>query len=296
MMNHTIKSFALLALIAFTPLFAAATQPGRVLKCISGDCQDGIGEANISLNDNFVGSIYYKGSFKNGLMDGEGVANYNHTYIIVGEFRKNEPSGKCSQWKVKTVNGVEVPDSSAEVIFGKWDEDYVMKGIVVWEDGTTKVRTNGHKYLDTKKVKDKWTNEQVEGFIATRQGKFEAPAKPIEKPKTLATDKINLARDQWSECYTLNCLTDRQYYIDVESTAKYHAMPFGGHVTVQVVAADNTVAFEAAAGTYWTPRTEGKYTFQLKFYQDKILGDWAEHSSYVSGVQLQIWLKSLKKL
>ena len=94
----------------------------------------------------------------------------------------------------------------------------------------------------------------------------------------------------------MECLTDRQYYIDVESKEKYHAMPFGGHVTVQVVASDNTVAFEAEAGTYWTPRTAGKYTFQLKFYQDKIIGDWKEHSSYVDGMRLQWWLKSLRKL
>lgn len=295
-MNNFVKTVSFAVIIASSPGIAGATNPGHLIKCISGNCMNGIGEGIISLNDNFVGEIHYKGSFKNGLMDGEGVAIYSYGYILIGEFERNEPSGKCSKWEIKTVNGQQVPDSSGDVIFGKWDEDDVMKGIIIRKDGRTDVYTRGHKYLSTTKVKDKWINEQVEGFLAARKGQFAAPAKPTQERLELATRNINVARDRWAELIQWDCLTDRQYYIDVQSNEKNHAMPFGGHVTVQVVAPDNTVAFEAEAGTYWTPRTEGKYTFQLKFYQDKIIGDWKEHSSYVDGMRLQWWLKSLRKL
>ncbi len=295
-MHHIFKTLPATIAIVCAPFIAAATTPGHLIKCIFGDCQNGTGEGIISLNDNFVGEIHYKGGFKNGLMDGEGVAAYSDGRIIIGEFTRNEPSGKGSQWQGKTVAGQVVPDSSADVLFGKWDEDDVMKGIMVNKDGSMRVYTRGHKYLSTNKVKDKWINEQAEAFIAARKGQFAAPAKPTQELRELATRNINVARDRWSECIQWDCLTDRQYYIDVQSNEKYHAMPFGGHVTVQIVAPDNTVAFEAEAGTYWTPRTAGQYTFQVKFYQDKIIGDWREHSSYVDGMRLQWWLKSLRKL
>jgi hypothetical protein len=148
-----------------------ATMPGHMIKCISGNCFNGTGEAILTLNDNFVGDIHYTGSFKHALMEGEGVAIYSYGYILAGEFKRNEPSGKCVKWQIKNVDGKQVPDSSADVVFGKWDEDDVMKGIMVRPDGTTRVVTRGSKYLSTEKVKDKWINDQVDAFLAARRSK-----------------------------------------------------------------------------------------------------------------------------
>lgn len=165
-------SMALLSLITIRPLPATATQPGHMIKCISGNCMNGTGEAVLTLNDNFVGDIHYTGQFKHALMDGNGVAVYSYGYILIGEFTRNEPSGRCSKWQIKWVGDKAVPDSSAEVVFGKWDEDDVMKGIAVHPDGTTRVVTRGHKYLSTTKMKDSWVNDQVENFLAARRRKM----------------------------------------------------------------------------------------------------------------------------
>ncbi len=285
----------LLALCAAGALHAG--KAGRVTKCISGNCENGSGEAQLDRNDNFSGWVYYKGEFKSGLMDGEGMQVWDGTEGWTGHFSEGRRDGYGMKAGVKRLeSGKWVIDSASGVIFGKWDDDYDFKGVGVDADGTKRVRTSGHKYLKTDKVKDKWINEQADAWIAARSGKFSAPSKPTQELFVLATKKIPVARDQWSECIQWDCLTDRQYYIETESEEKYHAMPFGGHITVQIVAANNTVAWEGEAGTYWTPRTAGKYTFQLKFYQDKILGDWAQHSSYVDGMRLQWWLKSLRKL
>ncbi len=288
-------SFFLFLLFSGSCLYAGS--PGRVTKCLSGNCENGIGEAQLDRNDNFTGSVYYSGTFKNGLMNGDGMSVWDGTTGFIGHFREGFRDGYGMQvGMMPQASGKFVIDSASVVIFGKWDDDYDFKGIGIEQDGMRRVRTSGHKYLKTEKVKDHWINEQADAWLARRSGKFAAPAKATHELLELATRIIPVARDRWSECITWDCLTDRQYYIDVTSQEKYHAMPFGGHVTVQVVAADNTVAFEAEAGTYWTPRTDGKYTFQLKFYQDKILGDWREHSSYVDGMRLQWYLKSLRKL
>ena len=293
-MKHGILFIALLCTTA-----AFGSVKGHVIKCISGDCQNGNGEAILSRNSNDVGEIRYTGAFRNGMMDGEGTAIYtgNTTdHIHTGTFSENEPSGNGADWQIRQAGGQAVPDSSKEVVFGKWDEDGVYKGLLVDEEGSTRVSARGQKYLNTKKVKDKWINEQAEGFVAARKGKFAAQAKPTEEERELATRVADVARDRWSACIEWDCLADRRYFIVTESKAKYHAMPFGGHVTIQVVAADNTVAWEGPADMYWTPRTAGRYTFQLKFYQDKIIGDQSLHSNYVDGMRLQWWLKSLRKL
>lgn len=168
-MNRIIRALALLAVPVLSSIVVTATQPGHLVKCISGNCFNGTGEAILTLNDNFVGNIHYTGSFKHALMEGEGLAIYSYGYIHTGTFVRNEPSGYGVQWKIKNVNGKQVPDSSAEVIFGKWDEDDVVKGIMVQADGTTRIYTRGHKYLETRKVKDKWINAQVEDFLAARK-------------------------------------------------------------------------------------------------------------------------------
>lgn len=296
------KTLLLFSLIAVCINAGAQdTKPGRVVKCISGDCNNGIGEAQMTDVDNFSGDVYYKGEFKNGLIDGEGIQRKD-SYIYIGHFKKGLKNGYMTRFDAKRVDGNFVPDSSGSVAFANYTSEFGYKSIIVKPDGSTEnqSRHEGHynKNFDPfQTIKDKWINEQVTAYQAARAGKFAAlpPAPPKIETMVLAVKTANTARDQWIQAIQWDCLTDRKYWIDVEAQTKYHAMPFAGHITIQVVAPDNTVAFEAEAGTYWTPRTAGKYTFLIKFYQDKILGTGAA-DNYVSGLRIEWSLKSRRQL
>lgn len=104
--------------------------------------------------------------------------------------------------------------------------------------------------------------------------------------QTRAKKKLNLSRGSWSTAIQWSCIPEQTYYFWVTPQTKYKQMPFAGHLTLQIVAPDNTVAFEGDVGIKWTPKRAGNYTFLFLFYQDKIYGDQASTTSYVSGLQI----------
>ncbi len=288
------KKIFLWCFVCTGSLLHAQTTPGKVTRCISGNCKDGPGEALISEVDQGSDQVWYKGNFKDGLADGDGVMASEGRYWA-GHFKNGFRDGHFGVFGLKWDGDHPMPDSGTKVSFADYDSHYGFESIIIYPDGSLKnysVPTRHRSNWDyDKKIKDKWINEQVELFIASRKGKFTAPAAPVEQPGKLAIRKANTARDQWIEAIQWDCLTDRTYYLQATPQTKYHAMPFGGHFTMQVVASDNTVAYEGELGNYWTPRTPGKYTFLIKFYQDKILG--GNGSDYVSGVRIEweLWAK-----
>ena len=292
---------ALLMVLSFSAMAQNDNRPGSVLKCISGDCANGIGEAQLSDVNNNSGDVYYKGSFKNGKMDGEGIEVVGGNYYV-GHFKEGFKNGHLTVFNARVADGKYYPDSAGKVSFANYTSEYGFKSIIVKPDGTTEnfSKHEGHykeSFQPFGPVKDKWINEQVAAYQALRAEKFAAPVappKPTAETMVLAVRKANVARDQWIEAIQWDCLPDRKYYTDVTALTKYHQLPFGGHLTMQVVAPDNTVAFEAETGTYWTPRTAGKYTFLIKFYQDKIAGGIT--SDYVDGFKIEWELKSKRTL
>lgn len=295
------KIFLLIITIASLQLTAqdnSDNRPGRVIKCISGDCVNGQGEAKMTDVNNFSGEVYYKGEFKNGLIDGEGIQVYGGHYYV-GHFKKGFKDGYMANYGATFKDGKSAPDSSAEVSFADYHSEFGYSSIKVFNDGSTKYyslhegkRKSNWDY--NKPVKDKWINEQAAAFKAARAGQFAAPAAPTNETLSLAIRTSNTARDQWIEAIQWSCLTDRKYYFTMVPKTKYHQLPFAGHLTMQVVAPDNTVAYEGELGNYWTPRTDGKYTFLIKFYQDKIIG--GDGSLYVSGLQIEWTLHSKRGL
>lgn len=273
--------------------------PGKVITCLSGDCANGTGEAKMTDVDNFSGEVYYKGGFKNGLVDGEGV-QIRGGYFYIGHFKKGFRDGYMAVFPVKWQDGKSIPDSSGEVYFADYASEFGYKSIIVHKDGTT---NNYSKHEGSYKknwdydqpVKDKWINEQVTAFKAAREGKFAATAKPASETVVLAVKTDNTARDRWIQAIQWDCLTDRKYYLTATPQTKNHQMPFAGKLIMQVVAPDNTVAFEGEVDSYWTPRTAGKYTFLIKFMQDKIVGTGAA-DNYVDGLRIEWTLHSKRDL
>ena len=172
------KYISLLALIVI--FNAANAQKFVFVKCISGDCQNGTGVAEFE--DQFfknAGQVIYKGTFKLGKMSGEGILSTNAVYYT-GSFEDNEYRGYGIEFYSKKVDGINVPDSSKTVSFGKWDTDGSMQAIQVWEEGrksfyNTEGRS-GHKknFKPYKSFNDKWIEQHADAHIASRLEIFAA--------------------------------------------------------------------------------------------------------------------------
>ncbi len=283
----------------------AQSQELSFVKCNSGDCQNGTGEATFS-NNYFkaAGDAIYKGSFKNGKMDGEGTLANNLEYYT-GSFKNGEKYGYGILYKSKKLNGANVPDSAQWVSFCKWDDKGGMESIQVHEDGSTgffNTEGSDHKknFRPYKPVKDKWIQEHSDAYISSMTPVFAARKaahdsafpKPFElKSETLfiATKSIGVIRGKAVNFISWDCLTDRDYFISASGDTKDRQLPFGGYVTYQVLAEDNSVVFEGRADVYWRPRKEGRYTFVVKFDQGTIYGDGHD---YVDATKLRCSLMS----
>jgi hypothetical protein len=284
-------------------------QEYTLLKCTSGDCQNGSGEAVFT--NNFLNAMtptLYKGTFKNGKMDGEGTLSNNLEYYI-GSFRNGEKYGYGILYKSKKVGGINQPDSMQWVSFCKWDEDGGMQSIQVHENGETGYfNTEGHDHKKNfrpyKEVKDKWINEHANAymnsmslvFAARKAAHDSAYPKPFElKTETnfIAVKSITVVRGKAATFISWDCLTDRDYFVSASGDTKDRQLPFGGYVTYQVLAEDNIVVFEGRADVYWKPRKEGRYTFIVKFDQGEISGNT---DLYVDAVRLRCSLMTRRIL
>lgn len=278
------------------------------------DIRSGEGTMQFSENE------YYKGHFENGRYNGLGKFHFKDGSTYEGNYTNDTLTGNGTYlWNSGSSIGAKYTGNFKD---GKLDG----KGVYYFANGNvfdgvfaagqlygagTLTKSNGEKYtsdfwLGQTFVKGKKINGQteIEGEYnndqfftlaeATANEEKQAELKKLANEVVgIAKKRANLARDQWVQAIEWDCLTTRKYYIYCEAQTKYHQYPFAGHVMMQVIAPDNTVAWQGDAGDYWTPRMNGKYIFLLKFYQDKILGDQPDHTNYVSGMQV-IWTMESK--
>ena len=85
------KWFACLVLVGLMVNQRSMAQEGGIV-CMSGDCENGSGEAMLLLED----TMYYKGTFVNGVLEGNGRLNNPGKFIYNGEFKENSMTGKGS--------------------------------------------------------------------------------------------------------------------------------------------------------------------------------------------------------
>lgn len=83
------KWFACLVLVGLMVNQRSMAQEGGIV-CMSGDCENGSGEAMLLLED----TMYYKGTFVNGVLEGNGRLNNPGKFIYNGEFKENSMTGK----------------------------------------------------------------------------------------------------------------------------------------------------------------------------------------------------------
>src|ERR1700712_3171425 len=85
----------------------------RVTKCVSGNCQNGFGEAEMKDGD-FVAKLYYKGNFKNGMRNGDGQTfEEDRRTLYIGTYKDNIQSGYGVLWQTKPGKDVYgIPDSA----------------------------------------------------------------------------------------------------------------------------------------------------------------------------------------
>lgn len=293
------KQYIILPLLLILFNWAAA-QKFVLVKCISGDCQNGQGTAQFtSSNTDYIsGNIVYKGNFKDGKMSGEGTITdddyYSHYYI--GNFDDNYYRGYGTSFQLKKVGSVMVPDSTGWVEFCKWDEDGCNIRLTVQKDNAKVPQRFGNnkkhkRFWDNSALKDEWLMGQAKALLASGARGYV----PQYEESILAQKNISAPKGRATTLITWDCLADRQYFVTASATAngKYAAMPFGGHVDYQVSSEDGTVVFEGPVDHYWKPLKDGKYVFIIKFNQDQIVGNG---NLNVDGVSLNCSLRARRQL
>lgn len=83
------KWFACLVLVGLMVNQRSMAQEGGIV-CMSGDCENGSGEAMLLLED----TMYYEGTFVEGIIDGNGKLNHPGNFVYQGEFKQNGITGK----------------------------------------------------------------------------------------------------------------------------------------------------------------------------------------------------------
>ena len=271
----------------------ATAQKFVLVKCISGDCQNGKGAAEFtapSLNE-ISGTVVYNGTFKDGKMSGEGtISNDRHYYA--GNFEDNYYRGYGTRFYTKKVGNLTVPDSTGFVDFCKWDEDGCNIRMTLQRDNA---KVPQH-YGNNKKHKKFWEASAFDDEgIMQRLNVFKASGVrgyvPEYENNIIAQKNISAPRGRPVSLIAWDCLADRQYFVTASATAngKYALMPLGGYVNYQVSAEDGTVVFEGPVDRYWRPLKDGRYTFTIKFDQGEIIGNG---DGYVNGVSLSCSLRS----
>ncbi|MEO6522087.1 MAG: hypothetical protein ABIN91_10445 [Mucilaginibacter sp.] len=286
------KRYLLFPLLILASNWANA-QSLTFVKCVSGDCQNGIGVAEFmaAKNDPISGTVLYIGNFKEGKLSGEGTIS-NDSYIYSGSFDNNYYSGYGTKFQTKKVRDVNVPDSTGWVDFYRWDEDGCYIGMTLQRDNEKVAQHHGYnkkhtKFRDKSAFDDEWIMQHLKALIASG-----ARGHVIQYETNIIAQKIISARrGQPSKLITWDCLADRQYYVTASAweNGKFAQMPFGGYVNYQVTAEDGSVVFEGRADRYWTPIKDGKYSFTVKFDQAEISGNG---NLYVEGVNLTCSLRS----
>ena len=275
-------------IIALSAVAREHRYQGKVLECISGNCVNGEGVASMTMNSKYEDDrrniLHYTGHFKNGLMDGEGTFYKTASdYYVSGEkksiffahFEENELEGHCIEFKGKYKGEILVPDSSEAVNFQHYDGGALTEQLRVGIDGTLTAYTFGkhNKEVAPDKLSDEWLVTQATAYIASRKDKFAPAGTPTATPVLLVRKTFTVQRGKSVTFCDYTCLTDRKYFVTAGSRAKNYQMPFGGSVIYQVQTDDNKVVFEAAADTYWTPKTPGHYTFVILYDQQQAYGN-----------------------
>lgn len=282
-----------LFLIAFNRLSA---QKFVFVKCISGDCLNGTGVAEFTApaNDDFTGSVVYKGTFKEGKMSGEGSVMNDHSYYI-GTFEDNYYRGYGTNFYSKKVGNILVPDSAKSLDFCKWDEDGCNVRMTVQTDNEKVAQHYGknkrhEKFWGNSAFKDEHLMAQVSALFASGvRGHV-----PQVELAIITQKNINASRGRAETLITWDCLADRQYFVTASALVhgKLTILPFGGYVNCQVTAEDGSVVFEGPTDRYWKPAKDGKYTFSIKFDQGQISGN---DNLYVNSVNLGCSLRSRRQ-
>jgi hypothetical protein len=274
----------------------AAAQKFVLVKCISGDCQNGKGSAEFTApsKDDISGTIIYNGTFKDGKMSGEGtISNGGHYYA--GNFEDNYYRGYGTSFYSKKVGNVMVPDSAGYIDFCNWDEDGCNTSLTLQSDNHKVLFHHGNskhkKFWESSPLKDEWIMQHVNEVIAS-SARGHVPQYEVS---IIAQKNVSAPRGRPATLIAWDCLADRQYFVTASATAngKYAVMPFGGSVNYQVSADDGTVVFEGPVDRYWKPLKDGKYTFIIKFDQGQIVGNG---NPYVDAVSLNCSLRSRRLL
>ncbi|MBS1756895.1 MAG: hypothetical protein JSU03_06415 [Bacteroidetes bacterium] len=215
----------------------------------------------------------YVGNFKNSKYDGKGTYYFPNGKIFDGNFKDGVINGSGT---FTDING----------------DKYISENWIGLTFEVGKKVSQNNVEIEGEYVNNTFLTKEEQAAIAKQN---EEKKKRSYEVVMHSTKNANLARDYWVELTKWECDPSRKYYITISPNTKYHATPFGGHYTMQVVAPDNSLVFEAEAGTYWAPRVAGTYIFQVKFYQDKIIGDYGPndpHTNYVSGLNVKWALMS----
>ena len=264
-----------------------------LVKCISGDCLNGIGMAKFTAppKDYFSDTVIYNGHFKDGKMSGQGtISNINYYYDGTFESNFYRDYGTLF-FQTKKIGNAIAPDSSHWVKFYKWDEDGCNINLTLTyetkDPDHLSVNNNHKKFWLNPPFKDAWIMQHVKEMLAS-SARSHAPRTEL---RVIAQKNINAQRGRPATLIAWDCLADRQYYVTASATAngKFTTMPFSGYVNYQVTAEGGAVVFEGPVDKYWTPLKDGKYTFTIKFDQGQIVGNGNE---YVDGVSLGCSLRS----
>ena len=284
----------------------------EVLKCVSGDCQNGEGEAQFKFLERNVfdpnDSVTYVGSFKNGEISGEGIL-YNSSSYYKGSFQNNYFFGNGTKYYSKKEGDKTVPNLALLVSFYLWDDDgcYESRGLDS-EDSAFRSSESGYLYKrhknfcpDFDSFNTDWVKQQVKLLQATNTKIYSTEVVSGDLI-THSIKDMNLSMGSYSVAFTQDMLGTlpqgyKKYYVSVDLikyAKKYHA-PSGTSFFYQLINDKNEVVNQqiiqsdiTSNACYFEVVPEGKYTIQIAYDYHTCLGDCEK----LEGLKLQVRLCS----
>lgn len=257
---------------------AINAQKFALVKCISGDCNNGKGIAEFTApsNDEISGSVIYNGTFKEGKISGEGtISNKNHYYS--GNFEDNYYRGYGTIFDTKKTGDVNIPDSIGYVTLWNWDDDGCHVGVTVQRDNARVAQHLGNykkhrRFLDSDPWKDEWIMQHSNAVLAV------SGRPPVYEVNTITEKTFYAQKGSWGQLIKWDCIAGRQYFVTASGWVKkrYTPLPFAGFVNYQVLDEKGTVVFDGPVDRYWIPEKDGNYSFMVKFDQGQMYGNGNE--------------------